>query len=263
MFNRIIKKSSLILVSLYGLSACGCGGSDSPATNPSSPTTPTSMTLNEVAGVYEGEIKFGSETVIVDALISASGEVRILTEFDEQLRGTITLSNDSFENVEFASFFPENDSSDGVVLGRLTTNGTISGDFSDTGLTGSSTFDGETASYSMTKYDFSDNAASLSEFSGNYATLFSDTQISFSTDGAIDGLDDDGCVYGGQVSVPDSNTNVYSMSITVDNCGIANGTFEGLATVLPDGYYEEISGKTILFSVDDQAFSLTVLLINI
>ncbi|WP_051987319.1 hypothetical protein [Glaciecola punicea] len=100
-------------------------------------------------------------------------------------------------------------------------------------LTGSGSFDGINTSYSFTKEEFSSNGASFDDFSGNYASLLDDAQISFDSDGVINGLDTEGCLYGGQVSIPDSNTNIYSLSITVDNCDVFNGTFGGLATLVP------------------------------
>lgn len=265
MDNRLIKTSALVFTALFILS--GCGGSSSsagPAPTPTpTPTPPAGLTLNDVAGFYSGEVTSGENTIFVDALISSTGEIRVVTELDEQLTGNITLSNNGFSDVEFLSFFPENSSDSGVILGRLNTKGSLTGEFSSTELIGSGSFDGINTSYSLTKEEFSSNGASFDDFSGNYASLSDDAQISFDSDGVINGLDTDGCLYGGQVSIPDSNTNIYSLSITVDNCDVFNGTFDGLATLVPAGSIEDIDVNAILLNADDGAFSLTVALLEI
>jgi len=72
---------------------------------------------------------------------------------------------------------------------------------------------------------------SLAEIAGNYTAenLVSGGKgaATISASGHISASDAFGCSYQGQLSVPDSQFNLIAMTVTVSNCGVSNGTYEG------------------------------------
>ena len=58
--------------------------------------------------------------------------------------------------------------------------------------------------------------------------------MSIDADGVISGSDDDGCVYNGTVTTSKIG-NIYPLAIEVSNCSFADGSYEGLGTLLTNG----------------------------
>jgi hypothetical protein len=56
--------------------------------------------------------------------------------------------------------------------------------------------------------------------------------MSFTQSGQLTGSDSRGCVFNGNVSVPDATHNLYQISATVTSCGILNGSYQGHGTLL-------------------------------
>ncbi len=52
--------------------------------------------------------------------------------------------------------------------------------------------------------------------------------------GVLDGVDSEGCIYRGLVTVPDESQNIYKVSIGVQNCAELNGAYSGFATLRQD-----------------------------
>ena len=72
---------------------------------------------------------------------------------------------------------------------------------------------------------------SLAEIAGSYTAenIVSGGKgtATISASGQITASDSFGCSYQGQLSVPDPQFNLVEMSVTVSNCGVSNGTYEG------------------------------------
>jgi hypothetical protein len=73
-------------------------------------------------------------------------------------------------------------------------------------------------------------------------------------DGAVNGENDIGCFYAGQIDIIDPAFNLYGISLTVSNCLLVNGIYAGLATLTPgmDGTPDEF-----IYQVDNGTIILT------
>ena len=83
----------------------------------------------------------------------------------------------------------------------------------------------------------SEKSASLTKVKGQW----SDTNVflNVGNDGAYTGATGSGCQLSGQITPASSEVNVYEISTTVKNCISTNGSYSGLATILPDQFGTE------------------------
>jgi hypothetical protein len=258
---KILSKTTISLSLALALTGCGGGGSSSPTTSTETPT-PT-IKVESLAGIYTGKFATDGQEFEVDGLVAPSGEVRFITTLDEQLMGQITITDSGFSVDPLSSFISDGNLSDEYYASVFNTNGSATGTIDNDQLTGTSTIGGNTASFVMDKdNDLTDVGASFDQLTGNYASPDSLTSISFDIDGKINGLDDDGCVYSGAMTIPDANINIYEMNVIVENCEGGDGSYNGLAAVIPAGTIEDIDNKVVLFQVDNELIAITAAILE-
>lgn len=256
-YNKPLITSSLAFL----LSACG-GGSGDTGTGQTTSTT-SSASIADVAGVFSGTYSTGGQQYFVDGIVSPSGELRVITQFNEQLGGELTVNGENFTISTLSSFISPGNLSDNYYAALFNENGTASGTISKTEIAGTSEFTNQTANFSLTKEaELTNLGADLADVVGNYVTPDYLTSISFDVDGMISGLDDEGCLYNGQLSIPATNINVYEVSLVVENCGEANDTYAGLGTLAPSGYIENVDSDVFIFQADNSQIAITGILIQ-
>lgn len=242
-----MKNLSIILLTL-SLAACGGGGSDS--ANEKQETQPVEVMP---IGLWEGQLTTISDnsSIAVAALIAPNGEVRFITDDGEQDNGIFVLDGSAFSG-DFKVY-----DYDGLYVG----NGTVSGDYTSTSITGSSFVNSvKVTTFSLSISDQSGGGANLSTITGNYATQGGETSVAIDVDGLLSGSDTDGCQYSGKLTIPDSSVNVYDMALTVSSCGQFNGEYNGLATYAKPFTDSPVVG--LVFQVDNGSFSVTDLLVK-
>jgi hypothetical protein len=261
---KIFSKTSILLS--LALALIGCGGGSSESTTPiesSTPTPPPAIKVESLAGIYIGKFATNGQEFEVDGLVAPSGEVRFITTLDEQLKGKITITDSGFSVDPLSSFISDGYLSDDYYASVFNTNGSATGTIDNERLTGTSTFDGNTASFVMDKdNDLTELGASFDQLTGNYVTPDFLTSISFDIDGKINGLDDEGCVYSGAMTIPDADINIYEMNVIVENCEGGDGTYNGLAAVIPAGTIEGIDTKVVLFQADNELIAITAAILE-
>lgn len=83
------------------------------------------------------------------------------------------------------------------------------------------------------------------------------TEFTVGADGTLSGSDTAGCVFAGEVTIPEPAINVFDIDFTADMCGgnvgpandVRNGTFAGVGTYLPDDGTG--TGDLLMFGVAD------------
>lgn len=88
--------------------------------------------------------------------------------------------------------------------------------------------------FTLNYLTISEDGASLLTLEGNwsFSTLSFNLDFSIDQSGDISGLDSDGCFYTGTVAVPNSNINVYQLTITKSSCDAKNGDYTGLGYIV-------------------------------
>ncbi|MGS2719778.1 hypothetical protein [Paraglaciecola aestuariivivens] len=248
------------------LALIGCGGGSSESVTPIESSTPTpspAIKVETLAGIYSGKFATGGEEFEVDGIVAPSGEIRFITSLDEQLKGIITITDSGFSVDPLSSFISDGYLSDDYYASVFNTNGSATGTIDNGKLSGTTTLDGNTASFVLDKEEeLTEFGASFDKLTGNYVTPDFSTSISFDADGKINGVDDYSCVYSGEMTIPNVNVNVYEMSVIVENCEDGNGTYKGLASVIPAGTIEGIDTKLVLFQADNELIAITAALIE-
>jgi hypothetical protein len=112
-------------------------------------------------------------------------------------------------------------------------------------------------------------ASSLDELVGGWSSVTGPAGMDILADGTIDGGDIAGCIYSGSFSVEDPSVNVYDMNLVVADCGEFDGSYSGLASVLPGDVFgggpgeapAALEGDVMLFQVDNGEFLLSDVLV--
>ena len=88
---------------------------------------------------------------------------------------------------------------------------------------------GENGTFSLSYNTLYERPSSLAIISGIW--LGQNSTFNISSSGTISGSDVFGCQYGGQFSIINSSFNAYKLAVTVTQCGAADGSYSGLATL--------------------------------
>lgn len=99
-----------------------------------------------------------------------------------------------------------------------------------------------------------EKSAALAKVKGQWSAT--NVSLNVDNDGAYTGSTASGCHLSGQITPASSEVNVYDMNTTVKNCTSTNGSYSGVATILPDRFGTQtlvMSGlgntRTILIAV--------------
>jgi len=239
-----MKKTIVTLLSV-SLVACGGGG----GSDESAPVIVVEPVDVMPIGLWQGNVTADGVTVDVVGMVAPSGEARFLSADGEQDRFKLNIDGGSYTADGVAYDI------DGFFLGNIT----VSGEYTSTEISGTAKVDSViTSTFSLTIADESKNGASLSTVSGNYVNFDQSASIAIDADGVLSGSDDEGCVYTGSVSVPESSVNVYSLSMDVSSCAQFSGSYTGLATYTQ--LFDEPIQKGFVFQIDNDNYLVTDIL---
>lgn len=214
MNNRSKLKLFSVSSALVLLTACGGGGG-------------STSTQNELGGIWTGTATL-TDTTTLDSigLVSEAGQIFFLTGSDLSI-GTVSTSGSNFTG-SLTEYYSAGGFASGTIAGTFTAR---------TSLSGAATFNSvQTSTFNFNYENIHERDSSFATISGTYS-LTSGTYTetyTVDTDGVITGSDTDGCVFNGQVSLPNTDYNIYGVSVTASNCGDANGTYTGLAALVDD-----------------------------
>lgn len=245
---RVVNLLTTILIT-WTLSACGGGSSDTAS-------APVPVVNEKMGGIWEGTSTSGGNSQTLIGVTTDDGRFRFLSlDTSGQFVGTINVSNQNQISGSGVGIAPVGSTwTDGSTAISIDLSGAISERVSFTGTWSAST--GEEGDFNLNFDDIYNEDSSISTVQGTWTSFdeFANATGSYTidSDGGINGQDNSGCVYGGSLSIIDSNFNVYDITLTVSNCGDFNGTYTGLSTFLGTSR----SGNTpeLLISVDDDNF---------
>ena len=94
--------------------------------------------------------------------------------------------------------------------------------------------------------------ASLAKVKGQWSAT--NVSLNVDNDGAYTGSTTAGCLLSGQITPASSKVNVYDINTTVTNCTSTNGSYSGVATILPD----QFGNKTLVMSGLGNSRTITI-----
>ncbi len=222
-------KSSPFLIG-FSLAACGGGGGSSSSTS----TPPAETSVELTPGGYATNIAFSDgSTVEAVTLLSPTGGFVVLVDFEDITLGTLQFGSNGSISGSGTDFYFEGGS-------WQTQSGTLSGEaLSASRASIKATAPGYESTSTLVRDDqYSDLGVTLAELGGTYTmdvTGVFRTSVTISADGTITGSDETGCVFNGNVVIPDTQYNVYEVSYTAANCPDSqrNGQYSGLGAYDP------------------------------
>lgn len=234
-----------ILAAGLALAACGGGGNSGsgtpdgavppPATPPPAggtpPATPTAATT---PGVWKGTISSTTtgQSEMLMALTDRDGQSVWMTTDGRIWHGNLPPNGDNFDakfdgHMYEGVQFPDG-SNHGPAAMRVEhhsaseTRGHYSGS-------------GDDGTFHMALSPMWDRPASHGELAGVYTRSTSNgytMTMTLHADGQLSGSDSRGCVFGGTVTVPDPQHNLYHLDVNVSACGSLDGHYRGTGTLL-------------------------------
>jgi hypothetical protein len=227
------------VVVLALMAACGGGGGSLAPPPPLPPPPEFDPGGLWVGTITDGESEQSREVVI--GLSIATGEFRFVDEEGVQYVGLLEEAGDEVTGT-FTAWVPAAGPNDADTL----VNGTLAGTLVEQD-TLSGTFEletGETGSFEL-EYDADyERSSSLAKVDGQWRDFFGDV---YSVTAGQLTAEFDGCTLIGAFAVIDPARNAYRMSFEIFNCGIYNGDYDGLATVLD---LEANNGQVLLYWVN-------------
>jgi hypothetical protein len=227
------------------ISACGSGGGGDTGSSSSPPQS--------IAGIWTGT--FTSNVLHtaygVGGLITESGTARFAnTSLLSQYGGQATVNGGSFTSAATAYAPYGGTLPDGSTVGPVS----ISGTFTEKGvMSGSYSGAGDSGTFYLTYSSLFDRPSSLSAIAGTWtasAAGYANT-LMIDSGGNITGSSTSGCTYSGNVGVIDSTHNLYSLTLTIGNCGGRDGSYSGLAALTD----VNATNDSFLISVSNASYS--------
>jgi hypothetical protein len=100
----------------------------------------------------------------------------------------------------------------------------------------------------------------LPDLAGNYDVRNPITgftgNATISNNGTINGSDELGCQYAGNLSIPDTRFNLFEVTVTISNCPGYNATYEGLGSQIDWIFVDDRRGLRVLVTDGNFAFLL-------
>jgi hypothetical protein len=234
--DKLLRGLLIILMTVF-MSSCGSGGgSGSP-----------------ISGIWIGTFTSNANhsTYNVTGIIDEYGVACFpFTSTSEQYSGAINISGNSFSSTgtayaPFGYAFP-----DGSHVGPAS----ISGMFTVKGaMNGTYIGVGDTRTFSLTYSTLYERPSSLEEGAGTWTAVISGYTVLLTIDwlGNIMGSSGSGCTYLGNMGIIDSSYNAYSVNLSINNCGVENGTYSGLAALTDNS----VANNALLIAVSNSSFS--------
>ncbi len=212
---------SLVLCTLL-LSGCsGGGGSGNQYVPPGASTQ----------GIWRGTVTLDGQNLgLLVGMIDDQGNANLILSGDSQLRGRISSIgseiNDSFSYLSLFDGFSNLSESFYFVSGTVSAGSTLTAILSTLSTTGNRTLNLDL------QYDvIYTRPASLPTISGNWRYSLSSYTINWqiAASGTLTGTDTNGCIYLGQVFVPNASHNLYQMLYQITGCTNYTVNVSGLA----------------------------------
>lgn len=198
---------------VQGLDLSG-GGPNAVSTNPS--------------GVWVGTSTSSGVTIAIEGVVTEDGGGRFVDENGTQYVVSGFFGYDGDIGITFSlyaqfgyQFLDGSTSGQGRIDGTAVERSVISGSFSFAS--------GESGTISMTYEPIYDRDSSLAKLSGSWDDGFGIMTVD--PDGSFFEQDQFGCVYNGQVSIIDAMFNAYRLTMTVSDCGLDNGDYDGIGVL--------------------------------
>ena len=225
-------KNFSTIVFMLVLAACGGGGVQGvdlsgPGSSPPNPTNP--------GGIWFGTLTSPDLTIAIEGVVTEDGEGRFVDENGTQYVVTGIGGSGEIRGITFDAyaqggyqFLDGSTTATGNLTGTVVERSTFSGSFSFS--------TGESGTIAMDYDPIYDRDSSLAKLSGSWDE--GSGIMTVDPDGSFFEQDQFGCVYDGQVSIIDAMFNAYRLTMTVSNCDLANGNYDGLgvlADLIVDG----------------------------
>jgi hypothetical protein len=244
--GSITRISSIISLSAILLS---CGGGGGPQTLDLSGTGGPPPEPANPGGIWLGTLTSSGTIINIEGVITEDSEGRFVDENGTQYVVTGIGGSGNIRGVNFDAYAQDGfqflDGSTiafGNITGTVVERSTFSGGFSFS--------TGESGAFSMAYDPIYDRDSSLNKLSGSWDEGFG--VMTVDPDGSFFEQDQFGCIYNGQVSIIDAMFNAYRLTMTVSNCGLDNGDYDGIG-VLAD---LTVDGDENLFIVQMNSLDL-------
>jgi hypothetical protein len=224
-----MKKISMTLFVLT-LAACGGGGGSINLSGPGPNAVAT-----EPGGIWFGTSTSQGVVIAIEGVITEDREGRFVDENGTQYVVNGIFGSDGDIGITFSAyaqfgyqFLDGSTSGQGRIDGTVVERSTFSGTFSFS--------TGESGTIAMAYDPIYERDSSLDKLSGSWDEGFG--VMTVDPNGSFFEQDQFGCIYNGQVSIIDAMFNAYRLTMTVSNCGLDNGDYDGigvLADLIADG----------------------------
>lgn len=193
-----------------------------------------------VSGIYGGYAIENNFVYFGNGIVNESGEVNFLSSDGVLFFGQLSVGNGRFGQLSLSGTAVSFYGGDPV-----TANFSANGSFAPDGMAIEyrNSFTGETGQLIMYKRnELTTRSVSNSDIQGNWIAhnvIFgTNGLLTISGNGSLSATDDFGCVYNGQIAIPNFERNILEVSVTVTGCNETSGTFTG------NGFYD--SGQDVL-----------------
>lgn len=212
----------------------GCGGSgDSASSAAATPTGGTTAGSSKTTpGVWQGTLvspTTGSASLV--GLTDTSGHSVWMTTDGRVWAGQMPATGTQFDGSMTGYMYPGSRFADGSNYGMWS----MMARYADNAWSGQMDGSGDRAAFSVAMHPAYNRPASLDLLAGTYTRTTSigyTLTLSFTKSGQMTGSDSRGCVFGGNVTVPDAAHDLYQVTATVSSCGILDGNYSGHGTLV-------------------------------
>jgi hypothetical protein len=209
-----------------------------------------------LSGIYEGYAVENNIVYFGVGITNESGEINFVSSDGVLVFGQLSADNGKFGQLTASGSAVDFSTGTPVVAG-FSASGSFTPDWINLGYR--NPLSGQTGQLIVYQQDeLTTRSVSYSDLQGNWTArnlIFQeDTPATISGNGALSATDDFGCVYNGQIAIPNLERNILGVSITVTGCNEASGTFTG------NGYYDARLDELYLMGwngADAGVFTLT------
>ncbi len=254
MFTRTLVGAGLALA----LSGCGGGSGETSTTISQEPPSASPSLPGFYSGINRPEGSAGD--IEIDLMIAPDGMTRGISQSLFMLSSQASLNQGAFSSDVLINFEPQS-RGDGIFFGNAIQEGSISGSKTGNRIEGSTFFGDNQGSFSFDGQAI-DAPGDVASLSGSYVDGTSTAEFSVDTDGVFSGADSFGCLYSGSIALTSADIAIYSVSVTVENCGEYSAEYIGLVTYAPVGTFENQTQDWLIFAVDNGELSMNALMVE-
>ena len=187
-----------------------------------------------VSGIYSGYVIENNTVFFGTGIVNESGEVNFVSSDGALVFGQLSVENGRFGQLT-ASGSTVSFNTGNPVVANFTASGLFGPDVITVEYRNPLT--GDTGILFLYKRnEMTNRTVSFSNLQGNWTALNvifgTNGPVTISRNGSFSATDDFGCVYNGQITIPNFERNILEVSITVTGCNETSGTFTG------NGFYD-------------------------